>query len=222
MSLLETILNVDSLSDIMKYCGGPLAGSLAGSFFAYKFTERREKQNRKQKKIESSTQALFILSCQASTISNIDKQLFSKFENNQLRHYNITPTAISDHSALVINIESISFLVLEKQGNLLGELFSIDKYFHSIISALQTRNSMHCEFQIRLEDSKVKEDELDPLSLDTIAGDRIRISLKKMTDDLYDMISKYKTKVKNIGDKLATELEVIFPGHKFIRFIIIE
>jgi hypothetical protein len=211
-------INIELFVNVLKYCIGPLAGALTGSYFAYKFTGRREKQSSRQKKIEAGQLALFTLLCQANKIASIDNQCFKALRSNSSKHYLIRPIIMQNTLSISVDIQSISFLVLEGRQGLLEDVFIVDQYYHSIIAAINERNGVHHEFQKVVAESKIPESELNEEIVDKIVGERIQMTLLKMTEDIDRMIATHKRDVLKVGNSLANELELLFPGSSFSRF----
>jgi hypothetical protein len=216
MSTTDFISNQQDYFNIIKYCLGPLFGAFAGSYITYRFAIRRENINLGKEKIRAAQESLFILSYQVNVIAVFKKQIFNKYEGNPLRHYLIPPILSPDHSELKINPLSISFLLFTSHKNYLGKTIAASDYFHSIINTIESRTSSHLEFQKLLEKHNLIS--FDNIETKKIIGERLCISLERITNEIYEMFDLYIADTTALILQLAENFEEIFPKNKFIRF----
>jgi hypothetical protein len=221
MDIISLIKDPNSYLGLLKYCIGPLAGAFSGSYIAYRLAIRREDKRTEKENILAAQQALFTLSLQINSIAIIKKQFLDKHINNRLRHYMLEPILTNDQTNLHININSISFILSTEYKNTLLELSVINDYFHTIMNGIKQRTTLHIEFQKLLSKADkncsagFNENEEE---ITKIVDRRICVSLKKITNDIYETSEEYIKKAISINDKLANELKTIFPKTKFIRF----
>ncbi len=219
MDIKEVISNSSNYISLLKYCIGPLSGAFAGSYITYKLAIRREEKKAEKEKIQAGQVALFTLIRQLNVIAGIKKQIFDKVKNDRVRHYIILSTIDNDYVDFKLDVTSMSYLLVTEFRNTLGEMLVIEDLFHTTINAIKTRAKIHIEFQEALEKWGVSAiTGLTDLNMKKIVGDRLCISLEKITNEVYELLDDCFRKLKIIIPKLADELERLFPKNKFIRF----
>src|ERR1017187_6531231 len=113
-----------------------LAGALFGAAMAFWFDNLSEKTRRKRDEHGAIVRSQLALIGQLSTIRNIQKQLLDKFRNVPNRELQLIEFSMTDTS-IRVTYDSISFLLMTKNPELVLEVHSAEQSYLSAMECLK-------------------------------------------------------------------------------------
>lgn len=172
-------------------------GAFLGATCAFWFERWKKGKEERERRINACRMAQFALISRINTLENIDVQFLKPHKDNPIRWVELPPILVSLHQP-TIPVDDLSFLLDNLAPNLMGELHICNAKFDTCIQTIQLRNSLHEEFQKEFERNQI--------------GQRLQVSLQKLTDDLYDSISSTKTHIEEQNIALGQCMKTQFPG----------
>ena len=218
-----TFLKDIQIFDLLKYCAGPLSGSFAGAFLAYKLTAKREAYKQRQERIQAAQEVLYFLSYHLNTVYALYRQLFMPKKDHTVRHLSIPGSIIKSYENYNIDVKPISFLLSEEDPCMLGHISTCNDFFFTIVGSINKRSELHSIFLDILDKEKVPSGvSLDDEKLKMLVGERVLKQLEEVTNAIYLMTDKYLKEVGTTSENLRKLLQRIYPECKFNCFVIDE
>jgi len=91
------------------------------------------------------------------------------------------------------------------------------------METVEYRSKLHLNYQDLLSKKNIVHGTALTLEeTERIVGNRIIVVLKKLTDDSYELLDGFISKAIDAIAALSSELELLFPGKKFIKIDLLE
>jgi hypothetical protein len=178
--------------------------------------QEQERADETQNRVGQIRRALFSLMEQREFVINLKTQMLDPLADNPGRAYLLHPFTAKGPE-LPFPVEGLWFL-LDSEGELLHKLVNADLRFRSLLSGIDHRNSLHLDFQQRLE----------PLQRRSTSGEitlgEIRDAmpvlfshLRDVTDALYDQADRTLAMNREAFNLTREFAGKAFPGQKLLK-----
>ena len=195
-----------------------ISAAFFGSFSAYHLNDRREQRKQQEIRINSLNSALFVTLRQFNAITQLKRDL-SRWEQDSSRFINMPAVVTGDYSDLKLDINSIEFLLRERDPNLLFELSVEQERFEAAIMALNMRNTFHYkELQPALSKAGFNNTTATLEQVIEAVGPKIAVTALKSTDGVFSHVYETYDSLSKVHLKLFETAKEIFPNETFIRF----
>ena len=188
------------------------------AYFAAKYAFRlqvdREKRKEDDETVSNANKAILRLIEARRNILAYAKRLESPHVTSRNQHFAVVPAA-SPIDPLVLNLDSLVFILGSKDPNILFALSSAAAEINSTIEFINNRDQMHAEFQRRTGDQFFGTDEvIDIRAVEAAAGPFLTRVLRQMTADMIEHIPDAVKASEESIERLRSVTKEMFPSHK--------
>jgi hypothetical protein len=188
-----------------------LSGGLAGAIAAFILGVMRQRWDDRRDQVEKFAAARFLLVLQRSVLLNLWHQELAPRRDDPRRQYTLR-TLLVDPPQETLEVRPLAFLFRLEQSDLLSALINAENHYRAVVGMLQARNELHNAFQDKLETAQRERGGMGSLEeLDRIAGPRIALPLKAMTDDLYVRTKDALEENRKASELAANRFREMYP-----------
>lgn len=191
--------------------------TLIGAQYAFRLTERKEKNEEKAKRIHALNKAIFIVGRQLNAVQSIRDEI-APYSTPDKRLFGCKAAMPPDYSDLKIDFESLSFLLDSANPHLLFLLSVEQEGFDVTMRTISLRAQYYIDhFQpawlasgimpgrITQEDARIK------------IGELVFDSAVHYTDSMFEALDKAAIGLQRILDEFRGFSSHLYPGEKFLR-----
>lgn len=209
----------EKFGELIITAGATLGAAYWGARAAFDFNRKHEADRTEAQQIEECNRALLVLSRQYNLLLNYQQQILDEPRSDPGRHFFLPPSEPMDYKQWMVNVPALSFL-MQTDAAELPFMFAVqDDHFHSSIAAINARTVAHQEFQRALAASSLPTDQELPLEVfENAVGQRITVTLKEVTDQVYALVDTAISALEIAGRDARNVLRTLYPGAKLLRF----
>jgi hypothetical protein len=202
-----------------------LAGisTLIGAIYAFRLSERKEKEGERAKRIHALNKALFSLGRQVNAIRYIREEV-SPYDTDMKRLFGCKAAMPPDYSDVRVDFESLSFLLDTNDPDLLLRLSVEQDGFHQVIRAISMRAQYFVDqFQPAVMASGIMTDPITTTDLIMLNDAREKIgslvfdSALNYTTSMFTALDEALPRLQKIMVELEDLSRQIYPGERFLR-----
>ncbi len=178
--------------------------------------ERRDRNRREHlEQGEALRRAMFVLLSQRTLLSNIWRQHLAKFEDHPLRHIAMQPFFVAGEE-LPFDLDALLFVLNTDDADLINRLQVGNRRVHTILSAIELRNSVHLEGQTIVAE-RAKGDSATEAEFRELIGPQRWEQLRDFTDSLFEDVQRSLSEID--GNYKAIEAIVVaeYPEVKLFK-----
>ena len=196
-----------------------LAGisTLIGAFYAFRLSERKEKECERTRRIHALNKALFSLARQVNAIQYIRDEV-SHYDTDVKRLFGCEAAMPPDCSDVQVDFESLSFLLDSRDPDLLMRLSVEQDGFHQVMRAISLRAQYFVDqFQPAVMASGIMP---GPFTLEDARekiGSLIYDSALNYTTSMFTALDEALPRLQKILCELEELSRQLFPGERFLR-----
>ncbi len=208
--------------DVSTFVGAltTLVAAFAGSWFAYKFSDRDRKRQLEDAQVAAANRAIFTLMRQFNTLTVFKERIIAPKRADALRLLNMRATAPMVYEDVHVDLDALTFLLETEHREVLGELMVEDERFHATIQAINMRSKLFIEVvQPILVAAGVREgDEATPAAVETMLGYVTYRELQRATDQAISFVDSTLGSSQAMALQLRGVFRKLYPKRTFIRF----
>jgi hypothetical protein len=196
-----------------------LAGisTLIGAFYAFRLSERKEKEGERARRIHALNKALFSLGRQVNAIQYIRVEI-SPYDTDEKRLFGCEAAMPPGYSDVRVNFESLSFLLDSHDPDLLLRLSVEQDGFHQVMRAISLRAQYFVDqFQPAVMASGIMP---GPFTLNEARekiGPLVFDSALNYTTSMFTALDEALPRLQQILVELEALSRQLYPGERFLR-----
>jgi hypothetical protein len=196
-----------------------LAGisTLIGAFYAFRLSERKEKESERTRRIHALNQALFSLGRQLNAIQYILVEI-SPFDTDEKRLFGCKAAMPPGYSDVLVDLESLSFLLDSHDPDLLLRLSVEQDGFHQVMRAILLRAQYFVDqFQPAIMASGIMP---GPFTLNEARekiGALVFDSALNYTTSMFTALDEALPRLQKVFIELEDLSRKLYPGERFLR-----
>jgi len=192
--------------------------TLIGALYAFRLTERKEKNEERSKQVHALKKAFFIVGRQLNAVQSIRDEI-APYSTPEKRLFGCRAAMPPNYSDLRVDFESLSFLLDSENPDLLFRLSVEQDCFDATMRAISLRAQYYVDqFQpawvasgimpgiITQEDARIK------------IGELVFDSAAYYTESMFEALDKSALGLQRILDEFRDFSTRLYPGEKFLRF----
>ncbi len=196
-----------------------LAAAYGGARAAFHFDKKREDEKTREARIEACNRAMLNLTRQFNWLINYRDQFLEPFRQNPGRHLMMLPSNELKFSSWEIDIAPLAFLANTAASEIPFMVAVLQGRFFAVIDAVNARSPVHREFQEKLGSSEVgMHVELPLEAFETAVGDRLALTLRNATEQIYDLVDTAISEMSSAGQSYRDVLKTLFPAATIYGF----
>jgi hypothetical protein len=216
------VINGDQLGIVFTAYLPALATLLAAYFgakYAFDLQTAKEKAVIKQRNVVNGNLAVFNILRMINNLLNYQRQIIDPIRNKPSAFLEMSPTLPSEKDVISVNIESLSFLFIVTEPNMLGELSVVDSKYQRALEAIIERTRIHRdEVQPALEEAGIVEGgDYSLRQIELALGNRLFTTLQQSTKQIIEHVDNTIIGLQEIGTKLSGALIKTYPNDKILR-----
>lgn len=188
--------------------------TLVGALAAFALAAWREKRRERDQRIQSFKSSLFVLLMQRTFLRNLKGQYLDPMRDHPIRAYTLHPSVAHVVPAESLNLDSLAFLLVVEQAELVNHLLVAQARYQSVIALLEARNAAHASFQDKLEavhaSRQLTQGTLDDIR--SIAGKALSARLEPMSDELFGFTDEAIETNRAVYVAAVAAFRQMFPG----------
>jgi hypothetical protein len=196
-----------------------LAGisTLIGAFYAFRLSERKEKEGERARRIHALNKALFSLGRQVNAIQYIREEI-SPYDTDEKRLFGCEAAMPPDYSDVRVDFESLSFLLDSHDPDLLFRLSVEQDGFHQVMRAISLRAQYFVDqFQPAVMASGIMP---GPFTLNEARekiGPLVFDSALNYTTSMFTALDEALPRLQKVLVELEALSRQLYPGQGFLR-----
>jgi len=192
--------------------------TLIGALYAFRLTERKEKNEERYKRIHALNNAIFLLGRQLNAVQSIRNEI-APYSTPDKRLFGCKAAMPPDYSDLRINFESLSFLLDSADPDLLLRLSVEQDGFYVAMRAISLRAQYYVDhFQSAWAASGIMPGRITQEDARNKIGELVFDSAVHYTDVMFETIDDAAVRLQRVLDELRELSSRLYPGEKFLRF----
>lgn len=193
-----------------------LVAAWAGARVAFDFQSKKEREATIAANVSAANRAIFQLVRFANLFHLIEKQFIAEERQNMARHFEIRPGMQSGVEDIDIDFDSLEFLFHSPTPDVLRTLALAQLEVNSTISTIRQRDHVHVEqFQLAM-DAVPAGTVMTVNQVEEIVGERISLTLRKLTDDVISGIDRAAIDLRIHIDGVRRAVREMYPGHPVV------
>lgn len=196
-----------------------LAGisTLIGAFYAFRLSERKEKEGERARRIHALNKALFSLGRQVNAIQYIREEV-SAFDTDEKRLFGCKAAMPPDFSDVRVDFESLSFLLDSHDPDLLLRLTVEQDGFHLVMRAISLRAQYFVDqFQPAIMASGIMPGPFTFNDAREKIGSLVFDSALNYTTSMFTALDEALPRLQKIFLELEDLSRQLYPGERFLR-----
>ena len=196
----------------------PVVAAFAGAFAAFALENHRRKRQTLLSEKESANRTLFVLSRLVNDLGAFRQQYIDPLRDDPDRSLKIRAKMKAENPTLRIDVREMSFLVRDKQPELLMKILIQEDRYMAVNTIVDSRSEMHLrEVQPRLEGAGLTFGQpMDRKAVEDALGPRILISMENMTVEMIELLDGTITSIRRTSEELWSHMKSRFPDDAFI------
>lgn len=197
-----------------------LVAAFSGAFFAYYLQSRRQEKKVLEEKKFAGNKALFTLSRQLNQLIGLQNQVIKPTRNEPSRYLLMGSMHPVEIDNLLIDVESVSYLLETDHRQILLDLLIEEERFKSAIQALNERSKLHLhEVQPLLNKAEIRVEDVlkTDAEIEHILGHKLFVQLNTATDQVVELIDETIISMQALSGELNRALKKLFPDHIFFQ-----
>lgn len=195
-----------------------LAAAFFGAKYAFDLQAAKALRETESAQIAAGNKAIFALVRKYNQLLNFKHQFLERFRDDPTAFLQMPPLLELMKDDILVDFDSLSYLLETDQRNLLGELsVGVEKH-QSAIGAINARSRLHItEAQPALEKAEIVEGgKYTFQQMETALGQRLHTTLRQATDQVFEHTTGTLLFLENVTRKLTAALREQFPGRSII------
>ena len=191
--------------------------TLLGALAAFGLEALRRKRQENEVEMRRFKEALFVLLLQRTLLRNLYEQHLRPMKQNPVRAYLIRPS-LAVPSNLQLDLLALSFLLSNKQAQLLNVLGVAEAGYRTVLGLVEQRNELHRKSQTRIEAFSLASGMVEATAeqLRAAAGPMLARSLEALTDDLYRTVENAIGSNRECYEQAVAAYRLLYPkAHMF-------
>lgn len=195
-----------------------LLAAFLGASYAFKLQSDKEKRDVARANIVSGNLAVYNLIRKINVLLDYQRQVIDPIRGKRTAFIEMQPTLELVKDDIQLDLDSLSFLLISDDPNLLGELSVEKSRFRRAIDAINERSKLHLDqVQPILEKAGVVEGaDYTFQQIEQALGVRLYATMRQATDQVIDHVDSTIISLQESGVKLAGILKKLYPGEKII------
>lgn len=196
-----------------------LLAAFYGAKFAFDFQRGKEEEEHKNQKIVSGNLAIFKLTTMINSLLIYQRQIVEPVRGKPTAFLEMSPTLPQIKDQVSIDLDSLSFLLVTDDQNLIGELSVEEARYEAAIAAINERSRVHRnELQPALEAAGIQNGGIYyQADIQRALGERLFQTMIQSTDQVIFHVDATILSLKAVADKLTEALKKQFPKERIIR-----
>lgn len=192
--------------------------TLIGALYAFRLTERKEKNEEQAKRVHALRKAIFIVGRQLNAVQSIRNEI-APYSTPDKRLFGCKAAMPPDYSDLKIDFESLSFLLDSANPDLLFRLFVEQDCFDVTMRAISLRAQYYVDhFQPAWLASGIMPGRISQDDARVKIGELVFDSAVHYTDSMFEALDKAALGLQRILDEFREFSSHLYPAEKFMRF----
>jgi hypothetical protein len=199
-----------------------LLAAYFGAKYAFDLQSAKDREITKQRNIGNGNVAIFNILRMINNLLNYQRQIIDPVRDKQSAFLEMSPTLPSEKDALSINVESLSFLFVVTEPNILGELSVGESKYQRTLEAIVERSRIHREeVQPTLEEAGIVQGgDYTFKQIELALGNRLFTTLQESTNQIIEHVDGTILSLQGVATKLSEALLRIYPNETIIRISI--
>jgi hypothetical protein len=203
--------------DTLINAGSTLIAAYAGARLAFGFNLEQEGKKVRKAEVEECNRALLTAQRQLELLLSYRNQVLEELRDSPARHFLVIPSPEVDASYLHVNGAALAFLIGTPAEAVPARLAFADDTVRAFILASNIRAKFHQEFQREVSSIDLRQ-ELPYQDVEHHVGPRLTESLRRATDDLYDLNDDGIEALTGIGAEVPPLLKGVYKDAVFAGF----
>lgn len=192
--------------------------TLIGALYAFRLTERKEKNDERANRIHALNKAIFLIGRQLNAVQSIRNEI-APYSTPDKRLFGCKAAMPPDYSDLRVDFESLSFLLESADPDLLFRLSVEQDGFYVTMRAISLRAQYYVDqFQPAWVASGINPGRITQEDARFKIGELVFDSAVNYTDAMFDALDEAASRLQKILDELRKFSSHLYPGEKFLRF----
>jgi hypothetical protein len=195
-----------------------LVAAFAGSSFAFRLNESRERKKERGTNIAALNRALFILARQLNAIQNMKNEL-AAYKADIERAFNLPAGKLPEYADLRQHFESLSFLLESEEPTVLMELTVEQECFEQTMEAIRLRNHFHVtEVQPVIAAAGLNHKSVSREQLRAALGERLFEGSISGAKHIYEHVDASAESLVKMQEKIFALAKRLFPKEQFTKW----
>ncbi len=195
-----------------------LAATFFGAYYAFSLHAKAEARARENDQVGAINRCQFQLMKNVNQLTNIRKQVIDPIRTDPARSISMRPSIFLAETA-TSTADDLAFLLETENRDLLCLVVFEQQKFENIMEAMKARSEMHAhEVQPRLDGLIRENQEYSSAAIHEILGDRIMISMARLTDDIIDMVDATISSTTDLSSKIRSAMKRRYPNVPIVSF----
>ena len=197
-----------------------LGAAYAGARYAFKFSQNHQADILRAAQIEECNRAMHVLARQFNFLLVYRKQNLEAYKTHPGRHFVVSASPELGLPHSTINTPALAFLLATDARELPMMMAIADERFQSTLQLINLRSRLHIEqYQPAMEVASKEHGEAIPGNVvEAAVGPRITISLRRLTDEVYESVDSAISSLGAGGKSMQAVLKTVYPDAKIIGF----
>ena len=192
--------------------------TLIGALYAFRLTERKEKNEQRDKQVHALKKAIFILGRQLNAVQSIRDEI-APYSTPEKRLFGCRAAMPPDYSDLRVDFKSLSFLLDSANPDLLFRLSVEQDGFDVTMRAISLRAQFYVDqFQPAWVSSGIIPGRITQEDARIKLGELVFDSAVHYTESMFEVLDKSALGLQGILDEFREFSICLYPGEKFLRF----
>ncbi len=195
-----------------------LGAAFGGAKYAFELHVKKQEKELINRNLGSGNKAIFSLVMKYNKLTNFDAQILKHFEGSPKAFLEMPPVLDLTKNEVILDIDSISFLLETKYMNLLAEISIAVAKYDSAIDAINSRSRFHINIiQPALEEAGIIEHKnYNKDDIEKALGPRLYTTIIQSTQQVSDHTKETIIFLEQITNQLTNALKELFPGRNII------
>jgi hypothetical protein len=193
-----------------------LLAAFYGAKFAFNLQAKKEAQEKRNREIINGNLAIFKLTIMLNHLLQYQKQFIDPFRGSQTAFVEMTPSATIEKKNTHIDLDSLSFLLVSDNQNVIGEVLVEEERYDAAITAIKSRSATHInELQPCFDNAGFENGgSYSMIDIKAILGERLFHTLVQSTDQVINHVDLTINSIQEVARKLNNSLKKQFPDER--------
>lgn len=196
----------------------PVLSTFLGATLAFRLNEKAAEDKEMERRYLALNEALFVLVRQHNAVHQI-KSEFDKYNNEYARAFVLPAVKPPSYVDLRQKLDSLTFLLLESEPQILFELSVEQERFEQIQEALRLRNQHYVEqVQPAMTAAGLNDRTVQALEIELKLAVPVYRGAIQAASNVYEQLQKSSKSIFAMHAQLIALSRNLFPGRKFVSY----
>lgn len=195
-----------------------LGATFIGASLAFKYEERRQKSEQKQRNIAGYNRAMFSLGNMLNVMQQFDENVLQN--SNRANPLNFPPTPQFSHGAARLDLTDVQFLLQSDDHSALENIMIEERRFFLLISLIEDRSILINEIiNPKLAAANIPfTAQISDAQFQQVVGQHIFIKYLNLSKSIVQFTGENITSIKMAIARFHSVMKTMYPEEKFLKY----